>query len=98
MSHSQQKTLTAKQLLQAVDQHIQNAKYDVVNSVGRDGTIEICCDQHPFETALLAAIPANARSWNDIDINWYQIVKCDLVTPFELFELIQMYLNYLTQN
>lgn len=35
------KTLTAKQLLQAVDQHIQNAKYDVVNSVGRDGTIEI---------------------------------------------------------
>ena len=35
------KTLTAKQLLQAVDQHIQSAKYDVVNSVGRDGTIEI---------------------------------------------------------
>lgn len=34
-------TLTAKQLLQAVDQHIQSAKYDVVNSVGRDGTIEI---------------------------------------------------------
>lgn len=35
------KTLTTKQLLQAVDQHIQSAKYDVVNSVGRDGTIEI---------------------------------------------------------
>ena len=35
------KTLTAKQLLQAVDQYIQSAKYDVVNSVGRDGTIEI---------------------------------------------------------
>ena len=92
------KTLTAKQLLQAVDQHVQSAKYNIVNSVGRDGTIEICCDRHPFETALLAVIPTNARSWNDIDINWYQIVKCDLVTPFELFELIQMYLNYLTQN
>ena len=35
------KTLTAKQLLQAVDQHVQSTKYDIVNSVGRDGTIEI---------------------------------------------------------
>lgn len=92
------KTLTAKQLLQAVDQHIQSAKYDVVNSVGRDGTIEICCDQHPFETVPIAIVPTNAHSWNDVDINWYQIVKCDLVAPFELFELIQTHLNYLAQN
>ena len=89
------KTLTAKQLLQAVDQHIQSAKYDVVNSVGRDGTIEIWCDQHPFETVPIAIVPANAHDWNDVDINWYQIVKCDLVAPFELFELIQTHLNYL---
>lgn len=92
------KTLTAKQLLQAVDQHVQSAKYDIVNSVGRDGTIEICCDRHPLDIIPIVTIPTNARSWNDVDINWYQLAAYDLVTPFELFELIQMHLNYLAQN
>ena len=63
------KAITAKQLLRAVTNTIKCCDYSVVSSVGRDRTIEICCERHSLATAPLITIPAGAHGWNNVDIN-----------------------------